>query len=1005
LSTITWLHISDLHFQTSQAYDANVVLQALLKDVAKHVSLDRLRPDFIAITGDIAFSGKSDEYDLARRFFDDLLRITGLEKDRLFLVPGNHDVDRDLVSPGAESIGDSLRNRDSVNDILSNASDRCVMFGRYQGYADFVNGYLGEHLLFDQEDYFYVRKLQVGGRCVAVMGLNSAWLSASDEDEAKRLVLGELQVREALAQAEGADLTIALVHHPFEFLRPFDRDDSAAMLIDHCSFVLHGHLHHAVEGRLGSPDSQAMILSGGACYETQDYPNTYNWVQIGLAAGSGMVYLRRYSDKRGGFWAKDTLSYKSVSSGRYGFQFALGKAGTDADTFHAGQVILGGKYRVRRCIGTGGMASVWQAEEPELGERPVAIKVPLLKKVRSQELEARFWQEIRLMPKLRDVRNVVQVYTLEHLRDGTPLLVMEYAQGGPLVDLIAHNPDGLPVDKALSITRDILKALGGLHRLSGRPVHRDVKPANILLNSGQRALLSDFGLTQLRDATFPSRFMDKPHPGTPFYMAPEQVRSTAPLTPAADLYALGCVLFEMLTGRRYRDVRPGIRPSELRPDLPRWLDRVLSKALAIEPSERYQDAEEMLLALEPPSRRWFSWMAIGGGSLLLSIAACWLVLHLLRGVVPPLARSTATALPTASFNASLLISTRLPDPSPVPTLTNTPPPTVTSSPTPTLAPTWTSIPTATPLPPTPTATPRASPRSGGGGFAPAPAGRIAFPVFDGKRRMYDIYVAASANGWQPELLVSNASQPAYSPDGTYLAYRNWRSDQRGLWSSRSDGSQATWVTRQFSAEDAVPRWRTVDREVVYCRRGSGMLPKLYHVWGLGGGEPQQIRPGAQELFGESPDWLTDTRIVYREFLPSGDRRGLSVIDANGYALQHLTNEPCDTAPAASPRGDRIAFMSEGRDGNWEVYVIKADGSGLTNLSQHDAHDGLPTWSPDGRYVAFVSNRGGTWAVWAVSADGGQVQKLVTIGQLHGTPYNDDSQSTRGWIDESISWTR
>ena len=100
MNTITWLHISDLHFRTSQAYDANVVLRALLRDVAERIEQEGLQPDFLAVSGDIAFSGQPAEYDLARRFFDDLLRTTELPKERLFLVPGNHDVNRSLVSRG-----------------------------------------------------------------------------------------------------------------------------------------------------------------------------------------------------------------------------------------------------------------------------------------------------------------------------------------------------------------------------------------------------------------------------------------------------------------------------------------------------------------------------------------------------------------------------------------------------------------------------------------------------------------------------------------------------------------------------------------------------------------------------------------------------------------------------------------------------------------------------------------------------------------------------------------
>ncbi|HSR34629.1 MAG TPA: metallophosphoesterase, partial [Anaerolineae bacterium] len=92
MSAITWLHISDLQFHDSRASDTDVVLQALLRDIETRIKWYSLRPDFIAVTGDIAFSGKPAEYDLARHFFDDLLDAASLDKSRLFLIPGNHDV-------------------------------------------------------------------------------------------------------------------------------------------------------------------------------------------------------------------------------------------------------------------------------------------------------------------------------------------------------------------------------------------------------------------------------------------------------------------------------------------------------------------------------------------------------------------------------------------------------------------------------------------------------------------------------------------------------------------------------------------------------------------------------------------------------------------------------------------------------------------------------------------------------------------------------------------------
>jgi UDP-2,3-diacylglucosamine pyrophosphatase LpxH len=318
MTMLTWLHISDLHFRVSQAYNANVVLKALLRDIAERVQADGLRPEFIAVTGDIAFSGQPDEYNLARDFIDKLLSVTGTPRERLFVVPGNHDANRNLVTLGVKAMGAALADRDSANTLLATREDRQRVMARFRGYAEFVNGYL-PHLSFDDEQYFYVRALEADGRRVALLGLNSAWLCASDKDKAEGLLIGERQARAALEQTEGAHVKIALLHHPFDWLREFDQNDSAAMLTDGCDFILHGHLHRSAATQLTSPDSAAMILAGGACYETRDYPNMVNWVRLDLATGAGAVFLRRYSPERGGFWAKDTLTYRNVQDGVYTF--------------------------------------------------------------------------------------------------------------------------------------------------------------------------------------------------------------------------------------------------------------------------------------------------------------------------------------------------------------------------------------------------------------------------------------------------------------------------------------------------------------------------------------------------------------------------------------------------------------------------------------------------------------------------------------------------------------
>ncbi len=325
-SNLTWLHLSDLHFRESRNYDETIVLRELLRDVAERIEKDNLRPDFIVVTGDIAFSGKPEEYQLAGSFFDKLLETAKLSRERLFVVPGNHDANRSLISNGAKAITNALVDRDSTNGILADADDLKSVMKRFRGYAEFVNSYFSGHANFDDKQYFYVRSLISPGPRVMLLGLNSAWVCASDNDKTPGVLIGERQARAALETAESGDLKIAILHHPFDWLREFDQNDSAAMLLDGCDFILHGHLHRMAATQLSGPDTSAMVIGGGACYETRQYTNMYNFVRLDLKTKTGTVYLRRYFDERGGFWAKDPGTYRNAPNGEYEFKMPQKKS-------------------------------------------------------------------------------------------------------------------------------------------------------------------------------------------------------------------------------------------------------------------------------------------------------------------------------------------------------------------------------------------------------------------------------------------------------------------------------------------------------------------------------------------------------------------------------------------------------------------------------------------------------------------------------------------------------
>ncbi len=210
--------------------------------------------------------------------------------------------------------------------------------------------------------------------------------------------------------------------------------------------------------------------------------------------------------------------------------------------------------------------------------------------------EERFQVEAEL-GELFDHPNLVRVHDFE--RDaGTLILVMEYCAGGSLANRLypaRGKVEPLPVDQAIQLGVEVSSGLAELHHRD--IVHRDLKPNNILFDARGRARVSDLGLAQTPGGLSQRSLMGSlamKHPGTPGYMSPEQEKTTDYLRPPSDVYALGVVLFEALTGRVVQNLKPGTRLSNLRPDAPGWLDELLERMLLDDPRSRPWDGEEVL---------------------------------------------------------------------------------------------------------------------------------------------------------------------------------------------------------------------------------------------------------------------------------------------------------------------------------------------------------------------------------------------------------------------------
>jgi serine/threonine protein kinase len=265
-----------------------------------------------------------------------------------------------------------------------------------------------------------------------------------------------------------------------------------------------------------------------------------------------------------------------------------------------------GKYQLTELLGRGGMAEVYKAHHPQL-DRYVTIKVLHSYLAEGEDFLARFQREARAVAALRHP-HIVQIHDFD-VQDGTYYMVMEFIDGGTLqgrmADL-AREGAYLPLAQVLGILSQVAGALDYAHKKG--IIHRDIKPSNILLNTSGEAYLTDFGIARMVSAT--QFTATGALIGTPTYMSPEQALGEE-LTGASDIYSLGIILFESLTGKApftsdttplaviHKHVHePPPKPSSLRPALAGELEAVVLKTLEKAPEQRFLSAKELAQALE-----------------------------------------------------------------------------------------------------------------------------------------------------------------------------------------------------------------------------------------------------------------------------------------------------------------------------------------------------------------------------------------------------------------------
>ena len=297
---VSWLHISDFHIKAGDPYDRNVVLRALISAVKSYREQGRA-PDLIFATGDIANSGKKDEYAIATEFFDDLLNAADVGKQYLYVVPGNHDVDRAL----GVGLARTLESREEADAYFAPALPKVHLTQKQGQFLRWHNEYFkGVREMPQDSTCGPIEAVAIRGHKVGVIPINSAFFAVDDYDHAK-LLIGRRCLDAALVELSklGADLNIALMHHPLDWLSEVESANIRSALQAKVNVILRGHLHETDVELAVSPGGQCIRCAAGAAYQTRKFPNraAYHTVENGALT----FFPIRYEDIPQPVWTVD----------------------------------------------------------------------------------------------------------------------------------------------------------------------------------------------------------------------------------------------------------------------------------------------------------------------------------------------------------------------------------------------------------------------------------------------------------------------------------------------------------------------------------------------------------------------------------------------------------------------------------------------------------------------------------------------------------------------------
>lgn len=299
------VHLSDVHLYEKNLKDFGYIRKALIARLKDAIAGKGAPPDIVVFSGDLVQAGGSkSDFDRAHsEFLEPLFSEVGLDFGRFFLVPGNHDINRETVRSDPILEGgqrSSLKTREGLSQFIDRNLGRSPSyhFSRLNEYFEYrTSRAFAKHVR--TTPFFTSHRVDLAAGSIGIACLNTAWRCTGEAEDVDygQLLLGERSIAEALKDLDHTDIKLAIFHHPIPWLRSFDQDDCKPLLLKEFDLIMTGHCHRSRPESVSTPTGRAVLSEGGALYVKREYFNGFCWITLDRSSGLAEFKLWRYEDQ------------------------------------------------------------------------------------------------------------------------------------------------------------------------------------------------------------------------------------------------------------------------------------------------------------------------------------------------------------------------------------------------------------------------------------------------------------------------------------------------------------------------------------------------------------------------------------------------------------------------------------------------------------------------------------------------------------------------------------